>query len=72
MNVEKPVLLKDLRLILAGPTGPCVKPPAPKRIRGWVDRGMPYELEPGARRKKFIPSKCIAWLAERGVKRGED
>ena len=70
-TLEKPVLLKDLRLLLAGPNGPCIKPPAPKRIRGWVDAGMPCQIQPGARRKEFILSDCIAWLAKRGIKRGD-
>lgn len=72
MDLNKPVYLKDLCLILAKPTGPCPRPPAPRRVRGWVEAGMPYQIKPLGKRKEFIPAKCIAWLAKKGVVGGEE
>ena len=71
-TVEKPLALTDFRMALAGPLGPCRRPPTPKRVREWVDMGMPYEILPGEKRKKFPIMKCIAWLSRHGVKRGDE
>lgn len=36
-----------------------------RTIDGWVAEGMPSETWGMARTRRFLPSRCVAWLRER-------